>query len=188
MMQELSLNILDVVQNAITAGATLIEIAVQTDSRNRLMTVSIADNGCGMTPEQLSHAADPFFTTRSTRRVGLGIPLFKLAAEITGGSFQITSQAGAGTALYAEFRTDSIDCMPLGDLGETFTTLITCNERIDFVCTRRIDDRLCTLDTRTMRSILEDVPLSAPEVAAYLRAYFRADMPAEANPAWGIMK
>ncbi len=67
MMQELSLNILDVVQNAITAGATLIEIAVQTDSRNRLMTVSVADNGCGMTPEQLSHAADPFFTTRSTR-------------------------------------------------------------------------------------------------------------------------
>ena len=89
MMQELSMNVLDVAQNSVRAGATLIEITVDEQPARDEITIVIADNGCGMTPEQVQSVTDPFFTTRTTRKVGLGVPFFKLAAEITGGSFDI---------------------------------------------------------------------------------------------------
>ena len=113
---------------------------------------------------------------------GLAIGLeFKMAAEMTGGSFEIASQVGSGTKLRAVFRTDHIDCMPLGDVNETIHTLVTLNEGIDFVYTRRIDDRTFTLDTRELREILGDIPFSQPEVAAFLREYIVSNAPEEAQ-------
>lgn len=177
-MQELSLNVLDIVQNSISAKATLIEVSVCSETEGRLLTITVADNGCGMTPEQVKNVTDPFYTSRKTRRVGLGVPFFKMAAEMTGGSFEIASQPGSGTKLRATFRTDSIDCMPLGDINETVYTLVTLNEQIDFVYTRRIDERMFTLDTRELRAILGDIPFSEPEIAAFIREYIASNAPA----------
>ena len=131
-MTEISLNILDVAENSIRAKASLIEIVVEADiSENRLI-VMIKDNGCGMSPEQVEQVTDPFFTTRKTRKVGLGIPFFKMAALSVDGDFKIVSQEGEGTLVRAEFRLNHIDRMPLGDINGTIYTLIHFNPDIDF--------------------------------------------------------
>ena len=122
MMTEISLNILDVAQNSISAGAKLIEISVVADIKSDTLTVVIKDNGCGMDEEKLKKVIDPFFTTRTTRKVGLGIPFYKLAAENTGGTFNITSQLGLGTTVTAVFGLSHIDRMPLGDINFTIHT------------------------------------------------------------------
>lgn len=165
-MREISLNILDIAQNSISAKATLIEIELSEQSN--ILTVKIADNGKGMSPEQLEQVRDPFFTTRTTRKVGMGIPLFKMAAEMTGGSFDIKSTLGKGTTVTAVFRTDSIDFTPVGDMAATMCSLISMNTEIDFVYRRVIGEREFTLDTRQMREILGEVPLSSPEVTEFI--------------------
>jgi len=168
---EISLHILDLVQNSICAEAGFIEISVET-AENRL-TVVIRDNGRGMTAEMLKRVTDPFTTSRTSRRVGLGIPFAKLASELTGGSFSIQSESGIGTAVKAVFRTDSIDCMPLGDLPETLWMLVTLNLQIDFLITRTVNGRTQTFDTRAFRAELAPVPPDDPTVKEYLREYFR---------------
>lgn len=183
-MKELSLHILDIIQNSISAGATLVQTDIRAEAQPGRLEITISDNGCGMPPEQLKRATDPFYTTRSNRRIGLGIPLFRQAAEMTGGSFEMKSQAGKGTVLHAIFHTDSIDCMPLGNLSETFSMLAVCYTQIDFVLHCHLGADTCTMDTRKLREILEDIPLSAPEVSGFLREYFRVDIPAEASHAW----
>ena len=154
MMPEISLNILDVTQNSVTAGASLIQISITADSAADRLTVQIADNGCGMTEEQVRNVTDPFFTSRKTRKVGLGIPFFKMAAEITGGSFRIESQVGAGTTTTAVFGMSSIDRMPLGDIADTIRVLVGPNPDIDFVLTMEQDGRGFVMDTRSFREIL----------------------------------
>ena len=173
MMQELSMNVLDVAQNSVRAGATLIEITVDEQPARDEITIVIADNGCGMTPEQVQSVTDPFFTTRTTRKVGLGVPFFKLAAEITGGSFDIQSQVGKGTAVTAKFVRSSIDRMPLGDMNETIISLIVCNETLDFLYTRRFGADELVLDTREFRAQLGDVPLTEPKVAKFIREFLQ---------------
>lgn len=172
-MQELSLNVLDVAQNSISAGASLIEISVAESTAEHSMTVMIKDNGCGMTQEQVRNVTDPFYTTRTTRKVGLGVPLFKMACEMTGGSFTIDSAVGEGTTVKAEFRTDSIDCLPLGDMEETVYALVTLNCGIDFVYSDTIDGRTFLLDTREFREILGEVPFNQPDVAEFIRDYLK---------------
>lgn len=168
-MREISLNILDIAQNSISAKATLIEIELSEQSN--ILTVKIADNGKGMSPEQLEQVRDPFFTTRTTRKVGMGIPLFKMAAEMTGGSFDIKSTLGKGTTVTAVFRTDSIDFTPVGDMAATMCSLISMNTEIDFVYRRVIGEQEFTLDTRQMREILGDVPLFSPEVTEFINDF-----------------
>ena len=123
-MRELSLNILDIAQNSIAAGASLTEILVEENTTEKTLLIGIYDNGKGMTEEQVRNVQDPFFTTRTTRKVGMGIPLFKMAAEQTGGSFSIKSQPGVGTRVEARFKTDSIDFTPLGDMSSTIATIV----------------------------------------------------------------
>jgi len=163
-MQEISLNILDVAQNSVTAGAKLITITVDEQLASDSLTVVIADDGCGMSAETVKKVTDPFYTSRTTRKVGLGIPFFKMSAEMTGGSFDISSEVGRGTRVTARYVLDSIDRMPLGDINGTIQALITCNPSLDFVYLRRVDDREFTLDTRSMREILGDIPFDRPEV------------------------
>lgn len=171
MMPELSLNVLDVAQNSVRAGASLIELTVRADPSADALSVSIADNGCGMSEEQIRQVTDPFFTTRTTRKVGLGVPFFKLAAELTGGSFVIRSTPGKGTEVTAVFVLSSIDRMPLGDMVSTVHTLITMNPDIDFLYTYRVEERKFVLDTREFRDVLEGVSFNTPEVSAYIREY-----------------
>ena len=171
-MPEISLNILDVAQNSIRAEAKLVEISVLADTKNDTLTVIIKDNGCGMTAEQLAHVTDPFFTTRTTRKIGLGVPFFKLAAEAAGGSFDIKSEKGKGTVTTAIFGLSNIDRMPLGDMTSTMHSLITMNQNTDFVYRYKVDSREFKLDTREFREILgENAEFSAPEVSEYIKEY-----------------
>ncbi len=171
MMTEIALNVLDVAENSVRAGASLIQIGVLVDTARDDMLIYIEDNGCGMTKEQVAQVEDPFFTTRKTRKVGLGIPFFKYAAQCTGGDFTITSQVGSGTRVEARFVLSHIDRMPLGDMCGTMHTLITFNTEIDFIYIYTIDERSFTLDTREFKDILEGVPLNSPEVSQYIEEY-----------------
>lgn len=170
-MRELSLNILDIAQNSIVAGASLTEILVKEDTVKNELLIGIYDNGKGMTEEQVRNVQDPFFTTRTTRKVGMGIPLFKMAAEQTGGSFIITSQVGVGTKVEALFKTDSIDFTPLGDMASTMSTIVCMNEDKDFIYTRKVDDREFKFSSADIKTILEGVPLSEPSVINWVEGY-----------------
>lgn len=170
-MTEISLNVLDIANNSIRANASLIEIIIQIRRDLDTLTITIADNGCGMTEEQIKKVEDPFFTTRTTRKIGLGVPFFKMAAISTGGSFHIESTPGVGTTVTAVFGLSHIDRMPLGDMNSTMHTLITLNTQIDFVYMYQFDERQFTLDSREFREILNDVPFNTPEVSAYIKEY-----------------
>lgn len=171
MMPEISLNILDVAENSTKAGAKLVEITVDTDVNADRLTVTIKDDGCGMTAEQVSQVTDPFFTSRTTRKVGLGVPFFKYAAESTGGCFDIQSQPGAGTTVTAVFVLSHIDRMPLGDITSTIHTLVVFHPESQFVYRYCYNGASFTLDTRAFKEILGDVPFDTPEVSNYIREY-----------------
>lgn len=177
MMRELSLNILDVAQNSISAKADLIEISVVANRADDLLSIMIKDNGCGMTPEQVNSVTSPFYTTRTTRRVGLGIPLFKMAAEMTGGALKIESKVGVGTTVKADFGYSHIDRMPLGDMCSTMITLIKMNPSIDFIYFEQLDDAQMTLDTRKIREILQGVPIDEPEVIKWIKEFITDGSP-----------
>ena len=171
MLPEISLNVLDVAMNSVRAEASLICILVQEDTKEGLLRIRIEDNGCGMTASQTQAVTDPFFTTRSSRKVGLGVPFLKQAAEASGGTFSIESEPGRGTSVAAEFDTGNIDCMPLGDICTTVHQLITMYPDMDFLYDRRIDDSSFVLDTRQMREILGGVPFNEPDVSEFIRSY-----------------
>jgi len=171
-MRELSLNVMDVAQNCITAKATLVTITVKESDTHNFLKITVEDNGCGMSEQQVQNVIDPFFTTRKTRKVGLGIPLFKMAAEQTGGSFTINSVLGVGTKLTAEFVKSSVDMTPLGDINSTVKILIQCNPTLDFVFSHSTDNGEFTLDTRELREILgEEVPLNTPDVLMWIDGF-----------------
>ncbi|MBO5432990.1 MAG: sensor histidine kinase [Clostridia bacterium] len=172
-MRELSLNILDIAQNSISAGASLTEILVKENTAEKTLLIGIYDNGKGMSEEQVKNVQDPFFTTRTTRKVGMGIPLFKLAAEQTGGSFKITSELGVGTRVDALFKTDSIDFTPLGDIEATVSTIVSMNEDKDFVYTRSVDEKEFVFKSADIKKILDGVPLSEPSVINWIEDYIR---------------
>ena len=172
-MRELSLNILDIAQNSIAAGASLTEILVKEDTVKKELFIGIYDNGRGMTQEQVNNVQDPFFTTRTTRKVGMGIPLFKMAAEQTGGSFTITSEVGVGTRVEAIFKTDSIDFTPLGDMESTVTTIVSMNEDKDFIYIRSVDGREFTFSSAEIKQILDGVPLSEPSVMIWMEGHIK---------------
>lgn len=171
-MRELSLNVMDVAQNSVRAEASLITIDVSESDKNDNLTISISDNGCGMTEEQVKQTIDPFFTTRTTRKVGLGVPLFKMSAEQTGGSFSIESEVGKGTVTTASYVKSHVDMTPLGDINSTVEILIRCNPNIDFVFNHSTDIGSFTLDTRELREVLgDDVSLDTPDVLEWINAF-----------------
>ena len=175
-MPEIALNILDIAENSVRADASLIGITVSVQPEEDTLTVSIKDDGCGMTTEQAEKVQDPFFTTRTTRKVGLGVPFFKQAAESAGGSFQIGSEEGKGTEVTAVFRLSHIDRMPLGDISSVIHTLIVFNEQIDFRYTYGYGEKKFVLDTREMREILgTEISFREPEVSAFIQEYLETN-------------
>ena len=171
-MKELSLNILDITENSVKAGATLTEILIE--ESEEILRISIKDDGCGMTPEILSSVTNPFYTTRTTRKVGLGIPLFKESAEQTGGSLKITSKrsdendSSHGTLLVATYYKNHIDFTPLGDVISTLITLIQGHPDTDFLFIHKNGDSEVRLDTREIKTILSPVPINAFEVLIWI--------------------
>lgn len=170
-MRELSLNVMDVAQNSVRAEADLVKITVIESDRDDLLSITIEDNGCGMTEEQVAQVIDPFFTTRTTRKVGLGVPLFKMSAEQTGGSFSIDSKVGEGTKTAASYVKSHVDMTPLGDINSTIGILIRCNPDIDFVFVHKTDKGSFTLDTRELREVLGDVSLDTPDVIEWINEF-----------------
>lgn len=173
-MKELSLNILDITENSVKAGATLTEICVAENTET--LTVTITDNGCGMDEETVRGVTDPFYTTRTTRSVGLGLPLLKLEAEQTGGSMSISSTTDKvthGTKVEASFFKNHIDFTPLGDVISTVVTLIQGHPDTDFLFTHINGKNTVRLDTRELREVLGDVSLAEYEVIKWIEEYLR---------------
>ena len=171
-MKEIALHILDIAQNSVAAGAAHVDITLAEEGGDIALT--IADDGRGMSPELLATVSDPFTTTRTTRKMGLGLPLLRLAAEQTGGSLDIESTLGVGTTVRAVFHTDHIDCPPVGDMGSTISLLVQGSPQMELRYTRRTPRGTFILDTRELRAQLgPDVPLTEPEVALWLRDYVR---------------
>lgn len=168
-MKELSLHILDIVQNSIRAGADRIGVTIRESTVEDRLTIEIADNGCGMSPEQIVKATDPFYTSRTTRRVGLGLSLFKSAAELCGGGLAIKSILGRGTEVFVDFQRSHWDRVPVGDMTGTMVILIAANPNLDFVYIHSLDGREYRLDTSEIRQVLEDLPLDNPSVLSFIR-------------------
>ena len=169
-MKEISLNILDITENSVKAGATLTEIYV--DEVGDALTLTIKDDGCGMTEETVKSVTDPFYTTRTTRKVGLGIPLLKLACEQTGGTLSIISSVDNdthGTTVTAVFFKNHIDFTPLGDVISSIVTLIQGHPNTDFLFRHSTERGAVELDTREIRAVLDDVPLDTYEVILWIR-------------------
>lgn len=186
--RDLSQHILDIAENGVTAGADLLRIEIQEDLSGDHLSIRIADNGRGMDEDILSRVTDPWVTTRTNRRVGLGIPFLKQTAEMCGGHFEIQSKVGRGTVTYATFQHGHLDRPPLGDVASTVLCLIVGHPEVDVVYHHEVasagadgmehaskqdpstDVRVFELDTREIREVLgDDVPFSDPEVLAFLR-------------------
>ncbi len=171
-MLELSLHILDIVNNSVKAKADLIKISIHESLEDNLLKIVISDNGIGMDPDFLAKVTDPFQTTRTTRKVGMGLSLYKAAAENAGGDFAIHSQKDVGTTVEASFQHDHIDRQPLGDMAETIITLVSGNDTIHFVYTHVINEKEFRLDTREVKQILgDDISLGDPEIVLWLKEY-----------------
>lgn len=171
-MKELALHILDLAQNSITAGASLIEISVDENLTMDFLTITIKDDGCGMDAIQAEKVKDPFVTSRSSRKVGLGIPLMLAACERCEGSLSIESQKNVGTKLVATFKHNHIDRAPLGNMAETMVSLIIGAENINYVYVHIINQEKFCFDTREIRQALgEEVPLSEPDVLDWVKSY-----------------
>jgi anti-sigma regulatory factor (Ser/Thr protein kinase) len=175
-LREISLHIIDIAENGVAADADLIKIKISELRNKNLLEVTVSDNGKGIAPEIVNKVTDPFFTTRSTRRVGLGLSLFKEAAKRCGGEFNITSREGKGTEISASFVLDHIDLAPTGDLAGSITCLIMGNPGVDFIFTYEYNQRSFTLDTRDLKRELDGVPINRPEVLRYIEDMIKESM------------
>ncbi len=167
-MRELSLHLLDIAENSISAGASRIVISVREDLVADELWLQVADNGKGMSEEMVANVLDPFVTTRTTRRVGLGIPLLKQAAEACGGFLKVESEQGIGTTLTAKFQHSHIDRMPLGDLGDTMITLLLGTPAVNWVFNYQYNDQCFEFDDTEVKEVLGDMPLSDFRVIEFL--------------------
>lgn len=168
-MKELSLHILDIAENSISAGASRIEISVMEHLKNDELIIEIKDNGKGMDARTVARITDPFVTSRTTRRVGLGIPFLKAAAESCNGSFKIESKPGQGTSVQVVFQYSHIDRMPMGDLIGTLLSLIIGYADIQWVFHYQRDEKTFEFDSKPIKEYLDDVPFSDPAVIHFIR-------------------
>ncbi len=173
-MRELSLHILDVAQNSVTAHATLIELEIIEDHKNDLLTIIITDDGTGMDAETAKRVVDPFYTSRTTRSVGLGIPMFKSNAEQCNGSFVLDTQLGRGTKVLVKFQLSHIDRVPLGNMADTIMALVMSDERTDIKYIHQIDGRVFEFTTMEVKAVLgEDVSLGETDILLWIKEHIK---------------
>lgn len=170
-MEDLSLSVLDIAQNSLAAGARHLRIEVLEFPARDLLEIIIKDDGRGMRKELLEKVTDPFVTTRTTRKVGLGIPLLKMTAEMAGGSFSIESEPGVGTGVKAAFRYSHIDRPPVGNMAETITAIIQGTPDISLLYKRTEDQDSFEFDSEAVSAALGGIPLNEPEILKWIREY-----------------
>ena len=168
-MNELSLHILDICQNSIKADSTLVEITINEDLKNNTYEILIKDNGKGMDKRTLSEVSDPFFTTRTTRKVGLGISLFKMAAELSDGSFKIDSTVDVGTVVHAVFGHNHINRAPLGVIEDTISILCLNETDIDITYTHNYNDACYVFSTAEVKEVLDGIPFTDYTVIMWIK-------------------
>lgn len=172
-MRELALHLLDIAHNSVSAHARNITIAVAEDTLSDRLHLSVEDDGTGMDAETVRRVVDPFVTSRTTRKVGLGIPLLKEAAEACNGYLEIQSTLGKGTRVDVEFQRSHIDRMPLGDVAETILTLVVGCPEIHWRLIYKVDQDVFDFDDQEIKETLEGIPLTDPSILGYLRGYIQ---------------
>lgn len=172
-MPDIAMHLLDIVFNSIRAEASLIKIYLKDSIKDNLLICRVEDNGKGMDERTVEDVQSPFFTTRTTRDVGLGIPLFKTGALQTGGSFRLNSKKGSGTLIEATYIRSHIDCPSLGNIAETLVTLIQADDKIVYDVTYEWDDGCFTMNTEEIKTILDGVPINEPEIILWLKEYIK---------------
>lgn len=173
-MRELALNILDIVENSVKAKASIVNIDVI--AKGNILTITVADDGLGMDEDFLKKVEDPFTTTRTTRKVGMGVPLFKMAAEMSGGTFDIKSKKGVGTTVTATFEIDNVDRVPLGDLADTMVALISDEVSTEYVLKVSVEDEIFVFDTRELKEQLDGVSVCEPEILLFVRQMIKENI------------
>jgi len=168
-MKDLSLHILDIVQNSTRANASLVKIEIEEDTERNLISITIKDDGSGMPSDMVKNVEDPYVTSRTTRKVGMGIPLFKQSAVQSGGGLYIISEIGIGTTIIATFQMDNIDTPPWGDLPGVIALLASGNPTVDFYYSHSYNGVEYIFDTFAVKEILGDTPISEPQVANFLK-------------------
>lgn len=168
-MRELALHLLDIAENSVSAKADTIRIRVEENHITDRLRMSVEDNGMGMSAEMVARVTDPFVTSRTTRKVGLGIPLLKAAAEGCEGGLTIQSQPGQGTCVAVEFQLSHIDRMPLGSLAATILILVVGSPEVHWIFTYIVDEQTFEFDDQPVKETLAGIPLSDPEILKYLR-------------------
>ena len=172
MLDDLSKHVLDIAENSMAAGARRIVVTLQERDREGWVELRVEDDGCGMDPETVARVTDPFVTSRTTRRVGLGIPFLKQVAELCDGELHLASEKGKGTTLAARFRADAVDCPPLGDLAATVVTLLAGSPDRSWTFRFFRGDGAFEVDRDALVEILEDPRLfQTPAVAHWVRNY-----------------
>lgn len=160
-MEDISLHILDIVENSLAASADKVEIRIVEDFKNDLLSVEIIDNGIGMDPQTVKKALDPFYTSKTVRRFGLGLSLLSEAAKAANGHFSIESKMGEGTKVKADFQLSHIDRRPMGDIGQTIITLVMGSHEVDFIFVHKKNGEEYCLDTREIKNELGEIPISS---------------------------
>lgn len=170
-MKELSMHILDIVMNSVKADAKLIEITISDSIKNNILKITIKDDGRGMSEEVLANVTNPFYTTRTTRKVGLGIPMLKETCERCNGSFNITSEIGAGTSVECFLERNNIDRAPLGNMGDTIMAIVNSLNDCELIYTHEADDNTFQLSTVQIKEILDTVSIKSNDVMLWIKEY-----------------
>lgn len=173
-MRELSLHLMDIIENSISAKAKLVRIEIVENTAKNLLSISVIDNGCGMNSEMVNRVTDPFVTSRTTRKVGLGLSLFKSACERCDGNLKITSIIGEETKVYAEMKLNHIDRAPIGKIYDTITTELL-NDEVDIEYTHRVNDRSFIFDSREIKKIIGN-DLNSPDILIWIKEYIRENI------------
>jgi hypothetical protein len=168
-LRELALHLLDIAENSVAANGKNISISVEENTTNDRLRMNVQDDGVGMDANTVAKVIDPFYTTRTTRKVGLGIPLLKEAAEACNGFLTIESEPGKGTRIDVEFQHSHIDRMPLGDLASTYLSLLIAYPHIHWVFQYQANNQDFEFDDAPIKKELEGIPLTEPEVLSYIR-------------------
>jgi len=175
-LKELSLHILDLVENSISAKASLIKIAIIEELEKNLLQITIGDNGRGMDEELLIVVDNPFTTTRTTRSVGLGLSLFKSAALRANGDFHIISEKGKGTEVVASFKHDNIDRAPIGNMGSTISAILSREEKIDILYLHKINNKKFIFCTKEIKKLLGQISMNTPKVILWVQDYINENI------------
>ncbi len=175
-MEDLSLHILDIVENSVAASANKIEIRISEDKKKDLLSVEVIDNGIGMDKETRKKAVDPFYTSRTVRRFGFGLSLLSEAAKAAKGHFSVQSEKGEGTRIKADFQYSHIDRKPLGNIGQTIITIVIGNPEIDLIYMHKKNNQKYNLDTKKIKARLKEAPINSPAGIRMIREDLKKDI------------